>query len=473
MANFREDWIRPFFFYATNRLSLIGGALATASAMVLIGFWVVDIVGHGGSSNPYLGIIFDLILPGLFVFGLVLIPAGMWWHHRRLHAADQIPEVYPQIDLRDPKLRRALDFVVIATFINFVIVGTATYRGVAYMDTVSFCGQTCHTMAPEWNAYQVSSHSSVPCTSCHIAAGLPGYVHAKVNGAKQLVQEVSNTYPRPIMGDEKIPAARTTCLNCHNAERFIGDKLLVETSYGDDIKNSMTKTVVLLHVGGRDQFGRLSGIHGAHLGKIEYIATDASHQTIPWVAKVNADGSSTEYLSSDVKAVPKGIKRQMDCIDCHNRAAHSFDTPEAAINKAMEKGTPDASLPFIHKQGLALIKTAYASDQDAAQKIKDGVRNFYRNQYPLIWNQQRAQIDHAADTLAFIYARNISPSMNVTWGTHPNNIGHNNSPGCFRCHDGNHNAKGDKTVTNDCTTCHNLIATDEPSPKQLADLGLQ
>lgn len=473
MASFRENWIRPFFFYGSNRLSLIGGALATASALVLIGFWVVDVFGRSGSNNPYLGIVFDLILPGLFVFGLLLIPLGMWWRRRRLRASGQIPDAYPQIDLQDPGFRHALDFVAVATFINFVIVGTATYRGVAYMDTISFCGQACHTMAPEWSAYHVSSHSSVACTQCHIASGLPGYVHAKVNGTKQLLLEVSNKYPRPIMNDDKIPAANTTCLNCHNAEKYIGDKLLVETAYGDDEKNSMTRTVVMLHVGGRDQFGNLSGIHGAHLGKIEYIATDTSHQTIPWAAKLNADGSTTEYLSADAKGTPTGTKRQMDCIDCHNRAAHSFDSPESAINKAMAKGTPDANLPFVHKQGLALVKASYGSEQEAESQITKKLEDFYRTQYPQIWAQQSGQIDRAAKTLAVIYSRNVFPFMKVTWGSHPDNIGHNTYPGCFRCHDGNHTAKGGKTINNDCTVCHNLVAVDDPSPKQLADLGLQ
>ncbi len=63
--------------------------------------------------------------------------------------------------------------------------------------------------------------------------------------------------------------------------------------------------------------------------------------------------------------------------------------------------------------------------------------------------------------------------MKVTWGTHPNNLGHNDYPGCFRCHDGNHNDKTGKTITNDCSTCHNLLAVDETDPKQLAAIGLQ
>ena len=469
----RENWLRPFFFFGNNLLSLIGGALTTASAATLIGFWVVAFFGHGGSGNPYVGIIFDLCLPGLIVLGRILIPIGMWIRRRHLKATGQLPTQYPQIDLRDPRFRHGLDIVLIATVINFIIVGTGSYRAVAHMDTPNFCGQSCHVMAPEWAAYHVSSHQGVACTRCHIAEGIKGFVHAKVNGTRQLIQVAFHSYPTPIMAEEKLPPAEATCLTCHNPNKFIGDKLLVKTSYADDEQNSMTRTLVLLHIGGRDQFGKLSGIHGAHLGRIEYIATDTTHQTIPWVSKINADGSTTEFVSSDAKEPISGQKRVMDCIDCHNRAAHSFDTPEAALNKAMAAGSPNASLPFVRKEGLALIKADYSSQEDAASKITAGLENFYQSQYPAAWSGKREQIDQAAGTLVKLYRENVFPFMKVTWGTHPNNIGHNDYPGCFRCHDGSHTAKNEKSINNDCSLCHNLLAVDEANPKQLADLGMQ
>jgi len=473
LEQFKKNWLRPFFFYGNNRISLIGGAITSASALVLIGFWVVDFLGHGGSGNPYLGIIFDLILPGLFILGLILIPIGIWLRQRHLKAAGQVPSIYPAVDLNEPGFRHGVNFVVIATFINFVIVGTASYRGVAYMDTPSFCGQSCHVMAPEFTAYHVSSHAGVACTECHIAPGVQGFVHAKVNGTKQLLMVVLHRYPEPIMAGDKLPPAQVTCLNCHNAERNIGDKLNVKTSYGDDEKNSMTYSMAMLHVGGRDAFGNLSGIHGAHLGHIEYIATDSNHQTIPWVSQTNPDGSATEFLSSDAKGPVTGEKHVMNCIDCHNRAAHSFSTPEEALNKDMDQGRPSRSLPFIHKEGLALVKATYSSRDDAEQHITAGLQDFYRTQYPTVWSGQRGEIDQAAKALVAIYSNNVFPFMKVSWGTHPNNLGHNDYPGCFRCHDGNHNDKTGKTITNDCSTCHNLLATDEADPKQLAAIGLK
>jgi nitrate/TMAO reductase-like tetraheme cytochrome c subunit len=468
-----KNWLRPILFFGNNPISLIGGAMTSAAALTLLGFWVVAIFGHGGSNNPYLGIIFDLCLPAVFLLGLLLIPIGIWLRHRHLKTVDQIPSVYPKIDLADPVFRHGVSFVVVATFINFIIVGTASYRGVAYMDTPNFCGLSCHVMAPEWRAYHVSPHENVACTECHVAPGVPGYVHAKVNGTKQLIMVILHNYPRPIMAENRIPPAQDTCLNCHNPAMLAGDKLMVKSTYGDDEKNSITRTLVLLHVGGRDQFGKLSGIHGAHMGHIEYISSDTDNQTISWIGKKNDDGSVTEFVSADAKGTGTGQKHVMDCIDCHNRAAHSFETPEEALDKDMAAGTPDASLPFAHKQGLALIKSSYASEEEATAKITAGFEDFYRSQYPSVWSGQRTQIDLGAKALAAIYNRNVFPYMKVSWGTHPNNLGHNDYPGCFRCHDGSHNAKDGKSITNDCSICHNLVAVDETNPKQLAEIGMQ
>ena len=469
----KERWIQPGVFLANNAISLIGVGLTTASALILIGFWVIDVFGKGGSANPYVGIIIDLCLPALFVLGLILIPLGILLRRRKLRAAGQLPTEYPKVELSNPVFREALVFVSAATFLNFVIVGTASYRSVAYMDTPNFCGQTCHVMAPEFAAYPAYPHSHVACTECHIANGIPGFIAAKLNGTKQLIHLALGTYPRPILQGGKVPAASATCVHCHNPGRFVGDKLMVTTAYGDDENNPVTKSLVLVHVGGEDMAGHLSGIHGAHMGRIEYIATDNTNQTIPWVAKVNDDGSTTEFISSDAKQPVTGQKRVMDCIDCHNRTAHSFDTPEKSLNKAMLRGVVDPSLPFAHKEGLTLIKAEYASQVDGDAKIVSGFQDFYRTQHADVWKQKQSQIERSAKALSAIYDQNVFPNMKLTWGTHPNNIGHNDYPGCFRCHDGSHNTKDGKSIDNDCSSCHNLIATDEPNPKQLADLGLQ
>jgi nitrate/TMAO reductase-like tetraheme cytochrome c subunit len=470
----KENWLQPFLFFGNNLLSLIGGAITTASAFVLIGFWIVSIFGHGGSSNPYLGIVLDLFLPGLFILGLILIPIGIWLRRRQLIAAGQVPSVYPQIDLRNPVFRRGIETVIVITFINFVIVGTATYRGVAYMDSPHFCGQSCHVMAPQWAAFQVSPHSHVDCVQCHVGSGMKSYVQAKVNGTKQLIEVTFHTWPAPIRAPlNELRPARATCEECHSPTRFIGEKLLVKTTFGDDVKNSMTRTVLVLHLGGVDSVSHFTGIHGHHLNNFEYVATDNDAQTIIAVTAANPDGSKTEYVSSDSKGPVKGVHRTMDCMDCHNQATHVFQTAEEAVDEAMLDGTPSSALPFMHKQALQLIQATYSSQAEASQKITAGLQDFYRTQYPDIFTTQRAKIDASALRLVAIYDRNVFPNMKVTWGTYPNNIGHMAYPGCFRCHDGNHTTKDGKTLSNDCSLCHNLLATDETHPSVLNDLQLQ
>jgi hypothetical protein len=72
------------------------------------------------------------------------------------------------------------------------------------------------------------------------------------------------------------------------------------------------------------------------------------------------------------------------------------------------------------------------------------------------------------------FLRNVSPEMKLTWGTHPNHIGHGGNDltgGCFRCHDGNHNSADGRAISSSCDTCHTILAQDEKEPKILKELG--
>jgi len=222
----------------------------------------------------------------------------------------------------------------------------------------------------------------------------------------------------------------------------------------------------VLHLGGQDSLSHLTGIHGVHLGHIEYIATDSTRTTIPWVQRRNPDGSETAYAASTLKgAAPQGEHRVMDCIDCHNRASHTFVTAEEALNRAMADGAVSSSLPWVHKEGLALLKTDYVSEADASAKIPAQLEAFYRSGNPQVLAAKADLVKRAGEELATLYSQNVFPDMKVTWGTHPNHIGHMSYPGCFRCHDGDHTAKDGTSITQDCAACHNLLAVDETKPK--------
>jgi TPP-dependent 2-oxoacid decarboxylase len=148
-------------------------------------------------------------------------------------------------------------------------------------------------------------------------------------------------------------------------------------------------------------------------------------------------------------------------------------TAEDALNRAMSVGAVSPDLPFVHKKGLELLKASYASQEEAAQKIPTQLQAFYQAQNPGVLTAKSAQVKAAASELVTLYNENVFPYMNVTWGTHPNHIGHMSYPGCFRCHDGGHAAKDGTSITQDCAACHNLLAVDESKPKVLADLGIQ
>jgi hypothetical protein len=482
---FRENWLRPALFFGNNPMSLAGGAITTASGITMISYWLAQLSGHL-SDNPYLGIIFFLILPILFLLGLALIPIGIFLRRRTLQKAGRVPAEFPKVDLNDRVFRHGIDIVLVATIVNFLVVATASYHGAAYMDSPQFCGRSCHVMAPEYTAYQIGAHSHVACVECHIGAGAQAYFSAKVNGTKQLIEvslhplaplapKIIPNYPTPIPSPvTSLRPARYTCEACHTPTRFDGDKLLVKSEFADDEKNTEAQTVLILHLGGVDSFSNYVGIHGVHLGHIEYVATDASRTTIPWVARQNADGSSTVYSSLPAgSGIPAGQRRVMDCIDCHNRAAHTFSTPEDAINQAMAGGLISADLPFIHKEGLQLLKATYSSQDQARAEIPQELTNFYRQNNPAVLTSKPQQVQAAGKELVTLYTENVFPFMKVTWGTHPNNIGHMSYPGCFRCHDGSHAAKDGSSIPQDCSVCHNLLAVEEAKPKVLSDLGIQ
>ncbi|HLM80359.1 MAG TPA: NapC/NirT family cytochrome c, partial [Terriglobales bacterium] len=461
-----RDWAQPIYYLGQNPITLTGAVVTTSTALTTIAFWFYDVF-LPGPPHPYIGLLVFLILPGIFVLSLLLIPLGIWLRRRSLLASGELPEIFPAIDLGQPVVRRTLEYVTAATVLNLLLVGTASYQGVQYMDSTEFCGQTCHrVMDPEFTAYQNSPHSRVECVACHIGPGASWFVRSKLSGLRQVFAVTFHTYSRPIPSPVKyLRPARETCEQCHWPQRFTGGKFLVNTSYKDDEKNTPQKDVLLLKVGGGTWRGSV-GIHGRHLAdnaRIRYISTDAERQTVPAVFYTDDTGKTTEFISSDAKAtkeqLDKGEHRVMDCVDCHNRPTHAFDLPENAVDKQMSIGLISPELPYIRKKAVEVLKVDYPTRDVAQQRITGELNNFYRTNYPQIYATRRTLVEQSVKEVAAIYLRNVFPDMRLTWGTHPNNLGHNDSPGCFRCHDGSHTSADGQTITNDCSACHDVLAS--------------
>ena len=465
--------VTPIFYLSQNPVSLVGVALATSLFFTMVVFYIATSVGV--APNPYVGIVAFLVLPGIFLLGLVLIPLGMIRKRRREAREGVLPLRYPDLDFNRPELRRVFSFVVLATGINGIVLINGSYRGVEYMDSVTFCGEVCHSvMEPEFTAYQYSPHARVACVSCHIGPGASWFVRSKLSGVRQIFAVALDTFSRPIPTPiEDLRPARETCEQCHWPSKFTGSLLTVRPRFAEDEKNTATKTVLLLKVGGGTAQGR--GIHSAHLDlarEITYLATDPQRQQIPWVRYVSAGGETREYSTPDWdKDFSKGELRVMDCVDCHNRPTHTFQLPEQALDEALATGRVDSSLPFLKKKAVELLKQLYPSQAAAAEGLRRGLTEYYRETYPEVWDRQRESLELAIQAIQEMYRRNVFPEMKVAWGTYPNNLGHMNSPGCFRCHDGNHvNAPG-TALTQDCNTCHTLLAIEEENPAILEQLA--
>jgi nitrate/TMAO reductase-like tetraheme cytochrome c subunit len=472
-----RSWLSPVVYLSSNLISRIGVVLVTTATV----FWLFLLPSTfaGAAQHPYIGILTFLILPGVFFMGLGLIPIGILLRRRSEQKHHAYPSSFAPLTLRSVELKRLGIFVGITTLINLVLGSIFTYQAVTFMETVSFCGQTCHTvMQPEFTAYQNSPHSRVDCVACHIGAGASWFVKSKLSGLGQVFAVAFNTYPRPIPTPVKnLRPARETCEACHWPTKFTEDRLRIIPSYADDETNSLTKTVLLMRMGGgRPDF---PGIHGAHLApgvRIYYNPSDESRQTIPRVEYTNdRTGRKTVYTASGVK--PEALKnlptRLMDCMDCHNRPTHTFQLASPAVNAAMANGLISTSLPYVKKEAIDLLQKTYASREEAEAAIPAGLDKFYQQKYPDVYAKNRAAIAGAGQAIVAIYDRNIFPAMKITWGTYPNNLGHMDFPGCFRCHDGDHtSASGKNTIPNDCDTCHHILAMDEANPKILTDLGI-
>jgi hypothetical protein len=332
-------------------------------------------------------------------------------------------------------------------------------------------------MKPELAAYQNSPHSRVECVECHVAPGAAGWISSKKNGIRQLIETVLRTSPKPIpsaLETNRLVPARETCENCHWPQMFGGARLRVLSKYAEDETNTRTETVLMMLVGGN----QISGIHGAHFGPgvhIRYAAADPRRQTIPLVEYRNTrTGDSRTFVGGDSSQdSAKGLaKFDMECVDCHNRPTHAFELPERAMDKALAVGEIPVTLPFIKKQSVELLKANYATDEEAAEKLPASVLTFYEQNYPDIAAKRKEDIQQAARAVLAIYQRNVFPDLKVTWGTYPNNLGHTDFPGCFRCHDGSHTAADGKTISQDCGTCHQPLAIEEASPEILKTLGI-
>jgi hypothetical protein len=464
----------------SNWITLLGTALTTVAASTILFIFAATLFAD--FSNIYAYALGFMIMPGLFIAGLMIIAVGFLWERRRKKKhpeADPIQQAFV-LAFRDPRARRLILFVSIATLVNIVIVGAAGNKALVYMDSPEFCGKLCHgVMQPEYDTYLESPHSRIACVTCHIGPGASWAVKAKVDGLRQVLGVMTGNFSRPIPSPvHSLRPARDTCEQCHWPAKFHGNRISFHVHFGDDEENTPEVTALALRVGGkREGTGQFHGIHW-HVSpelKVEYEALDDKRERIGKV-RVYKDGELTaEYLPPEGSEGVASEVRTMDCVDCHNRPTHVYDqNATLAVDRVLLSGALDWKVPFLRLAATSILEAA-GNDLDrdgAAAHFSDALGAWYDKEQPDARPDDET-LATAAETITGLYLRNIYPDMDLVWGTHPNHLGHlgeeKDLRGCFRCHNDQHaTADGEKTISQDCELCHEFLAEEE-SPDDLSD----
>lgn len=443
--------------YFRNWLSLAGVIVAIGGLFAFLFLVAMDAISHDG--NPYLGILTYIIAPSFMFLGFGLCLLG-WWLQRRNSRGVPV-DAKPMglsIDLSRPRDRRLLIGFGSGTVIFLLMTAFGSYQTYHFTESVEFCGKTCHTvMEPEFVTYKRAAHARVSCAECHIGSGASWYVKSKLSGAYQVYSTMFTKYQRPIPTPvENLRPAQDTCERCHWPEKFTGNLDRTYEHFLSDKKNTPHTVRMLLRVGGgqADRDGHFGGIHW-HMNvanKVEYYATDHQRQQIPWIRTTSKDGKVTVYKTPDFKGEPPADKiRAMDCLDCHNRPAHVMQTANQAVEEAMALGKLSTKLPSIKRVAVQALNKKYATVDEANAGILAHLREKY---------ESASEVPGAAETLQGIYKNNYFPLMKADYRSYPNNIGHKDWPGCFRCHDDKHVAADGKTKVkaSDCNACHITLA---------------
>ena len=463
-----------------NWVSLAGATVALIALFMIVFLFAVTTLL--GKQAAYLGLVVYILLPAILFVGLLAIPIGMLLEIRREHKAGEVPPPgWPRIDFNIPHQRNAAIIFVVGSVIFLFLTAVGSYQAFQFTESVQFCGTLCHTvMKPEYTAHKHSPHARVACVECHVGPGVDWYVRSKLSGLYQVYAVATDVYPRPIPTPiENLRPARAVCEQCHWPQKFYAYQYLVRTHFLQDEHNTRWDIGLALKVGPAAQGGGYrTGIHwhvNPHV-KIEYIASDEKREKLPWVRYTNLDtGKVKVFQDADhplsAAEIAKATPRVMDCLDCHNRPSHDYLSPNNFLNLAMAAGELPTDLPEVKETAVALCSKEYKTSGEAAKAIATGLRDLYRKKYPRVWQNRQAEVEKAVKAVQAAFARNIFPEIRVRWSAYPDHIGHLESQGCFRCHNGRHHTKAGETIPRKCDLCHNIVSEGRPGTMEYAPVN--
>ena len=459
-----------------NWLTIIGAIIAVINFLLILVLFAVSTIFNKQNTN--LGLYIYIILPGFMVFGLLLIPIGMFFERRRLHKlVDPGQSRLPFIDLNDPRHRNAFIIFTVSTIILLFFSTLGSFEAYHMTESVEFCGTLCHqVMEPEYTAYQNSPHANVTCVECHVGSGASWYVKSKLSGLHQVYAVTVNNYPRPIETPlHDLRPARETCEKCHWPQKFYSRTLQTNKYFLTDSANSEWDVMLQMKTGPEySGLGFREGIHW-HINpavNIEYISDNDKREIITYVKYTNkANGEVTIYRNADNPVsdslIATALPRTMDCIDCHNRPSHNYSSPPVYFDKAMLTGSIAKNIPFIKKVAMGILRQTFSNKDTALMMIKDSIISYYKSEYNDFYLKNTDLINSTITSIQNGYRQNSFPRMKVNYDVYPEHIGHLESNGCFRCHNDAFKAENGRTITRDCNLCHTIVGQGRPGFMQL------
>ena len=331
-----------------------------------------------------------------------------------------------------------------------------------YTNSNAFCTNTCHAVHPEEPvAHGDSPHARVQCVECHMGRlSTLELMMIKPTHMHELWGMIVG-YDRPAHAKTMRPA-RDSCEACHWPEQRHADTVRTKVHYGEDPKSLETRTTLVMHTGtGEVRQSGSQGIHW-HIGQeLLYEATDVAKQKIPLVQVKGKDGKVVTWFDASQgltrEQAEKLEKRRMDCIDCHNAAGHPFPNPADLVDRAIYEGRISRDLPNVKNRAILAIGKVqtdlHGPAKDRAAEIEKRIAaTLMRHEKPDLQKKEK----EFGEELRRILLRTSFAEKGFTWKTFPDNLGHDDFAGCFRCHDGKHLDAGGQAIRLQCTLCHAL-----------------
>lgn len=485
MITFKESIAIFLKGICRNKISCIGATITTITFPLLLIGTFLDFMGI--FHNQLFGAVLYLMLTPLFLTGHAIFFYGFFFvksdpDKKSVFSFAYFTDHFKNITTKT-SFRKVILFSTLLAVGNFFIVLMIAFMGHHYSETPEFCGTLCHsTMNPEYVSYQNSPHSRVACVDCHVGPGLKWFVASKISGLRQVVSLATNTYDRPI----KVPIhglrpTQGTCEECHRPQLFVGEKLIVRNKYEEDEENSLLQTVLLLKVGSGGHRGtKASGIHW-HISegtKISYTYLDKSRQQISRVKLTRADGTEVVYNNSDFEGEEggkgnnshEGGSKIMDCVDCHTRPTHMYQSASQALNNRIDSGEISKDIPYIKQQAMEVINQDYPSHAVAKKQIAAALTSWYHENQADFIKDKGELLENSIGAIQEAYTDNVFPSMKIGWDNYIGNLGHLDDGGCFRCHNESFESAAGDTISQDCDNCHVILAEEEQEPEIIKTL---